>query len=51
MHQEQLMKIQEFRLKNKGLEAFTGRLKLSKPLLMECHRIPVCKLAGEAAKP
>ena len=28
MHQEQLMEIQEFKLKNKGLEAFTGRFKL-----------------------
>ena len=45
------MKIQELMRKNKELEAFTARLKLSKPLLMECHRIPAWKLAGEAAKP
>ena len=32
MSQEHYMEIQELMRKNKELEAFTGRLKLSKPL-------------------
>ena len=51
MSQEHYMKIQELMRKNKELEAFTGRLKLRKPLLMECHRIPAWKLAENGGFP
>ena len=51
MSQEHYMEIQELMSKIKELEAFTARLKLSKPLPMECHRIPVWKLAGNRGFP